>query len=157
MKVSIEEIKHIAELGVLKTIPNFLTEPLKVGRLKGIFLEIEIIINTEIIKISKRNPHFYRDNKEAITYYLNEFGKKAKWIGNETHVASVISFCLVCLETSKFKYPNKLFALLNKATDYYERVGNIEHKDLYNAEDFVNIWETIEDYQVNRLSSKEEK
>lgn len=146
MRASLDEIKHVAELGVLKTIPDFLQEPLKPGRLKKAFLEIDILINQELKKIVQKNPNFYHDNKSAIAYYLDQFGKEANWIGNETHVASVVSFCLAFLENSKYKYPDKLFALLNKIVDYYERRGNIKSEDLYNAENFINVWENIPNY-----------
>jgi hypothetical protein len=96
--------------------------------------------------VYNKNPDFYKDNKTAIAYYLDAFGKKANWIGKETHVASVVSFCLAFLESSTYKYPDKLFESLNKVIDYYERAGHIDTEDLTNAEGFQNVWETIEDY-----------
>jgi Asp-tRNA(Asn)/Glu-tRNA(Gln) amidotransferase C subunit len=146
MKISNEEIKHIAELGILKTIPDFLTKPLHPGRLKKAFMEVDYLVNKELKIIYSRNPNVYADNKNAIAYYLDAFGKAANWIGNETHVASVVSFCLAFLETSNFSYPDKLFDSLNKIIDYYERAGNIDTEDLINAEGFQNVWETIPEY-----------
>ena len=146
MRASNQEIKFVAELGILKTIPDFLTQPLKPGRLRAAFVEVEHYVDMELTKIYSRNKTFFQDNKKAITYYLDEFGKKAKWIGNETHVGSVISFCLAFLETSQYKYPDKLFESLNKIIAYYERAGYINTDDLVNAENFQNVWTTIEDY-----------
>ena len=147
MKISNHEVKHIAELGILKTIPDFLVKPLKPGRLKGAFVAVEFLINKELQKIYSKNPNVYRDSKDAIAYYLDEFGKQANWIGNETHVGSVISFCLAFLENSNFSYPEKLFKNLNKIVDYYERAGHLQNDDLVNAENFQNVWITISDYE----------
>jgi hypothetical protein len=149
MRSTHKELKFVAELGILKTIPDFLEEPLKPGRLKRIFIEIDSLINIELKKIVRKNPTFYKDNKSALAYYLNQFGKEANWIGKGTHVASVISFCLAFLEVSNYKYPDKLFELLNDAVDYFERVGNIEQDDLFNAENFINVWTNIPDYEWN--------
>jgi hypothetical protein len=149
MKSTNSELKFVAELGILKTIPDFLEKPLKPGRLKRLFIEIDSLINIELRKIVKRNPTFYKDNKSALAYYLDQFGKEANWIGKESHVASVISFCLAFLEVSNYKYPDKLFELLNDVVDYFERVGNIEQDDLFNAENFINVWTNIPDYEWN--------
>lgn len=146
MKISNEEIKHIAELGILKTIPDFLVEPLKPGRLKSAFLEVEYLVNKELQFFYFGNPNVYEDNKEAITYYLDAFGKAANWIGEETHVGAVVSFCLAFLETSHYNYPGELFDSLNKIVDYFERAGHIATEDFINAEGFQNVWETIPDY-----------
>jgi hypothetical protein len=146
MRISNEQAKHIAELGILKTIPDFLAQPLHPGRLKKAFLEIEYLVGKELQKIYKNNPNVYADNKEALSYYLDEFGKQAEWIGNETHVGSVVSFCLAFLETSNYSYPDKLFDSLNKIVDYYERDGYIDTDDLINAENFHNVWENVKDY-----------
>lgn len=146
MKATNKQIKFVTELGILKTIPDFLVEPLKPGRLRKAFMEIDYLIGVELRKIYQKDPNFFPDNKSAIAYYLHEFGKKANWIDNETHVASVVSFCLAFLETSEYKYSEKLFENLNKIVDYYERAGFISYKDLTNAEDFENIWKNIPDY-----------
>lgn len=146
MKATTKQIRYVTELGILKTIPDFLVEPLKPGRLRNAFMEVEYLVDKELKKIYQKDPNFFPDNKNAIAYYLEEFGQKAKWIGNETHVASVVSFCLAFLETSEYNYPDKLFESLNKIIDYYERAGYINTDDLINAEGFQNVWETIEDY-----------
>jgi hypothetical protein len=146
MKANNKQIKFVVELGILKTIQDHLKEPLKPGRLRSAFFEVEHLVGIELTKIYQKDPNFFPDNKSAIAYYLHEFGKKANWIDNETHVASVVSFCLAFLETSEYKYPEKLFENLNKIVDYYERAGFISYKDLTNAEDFENIWKNIPDY-----------
>jgi len=144
-----EELKFVAEIGILKTIPDFLKEPPKEGRLKRIFTEIDFILNKILQKKVRKNPNYYKDNVKGLAYYLDKFGHEAKWIGEETHVASVISFCLVFLEQSQEKYPEKLFTLLNELIDYYERVGHIKFEDFKIAEDFAEVWQNIPAYKEN--------
>jgi hypothetical protein len=146
MKATDKKIRYVTELGILKTIPDFLVEPLKPGRLRNAFLEVEYLVDKELKAIYQIDPDFFPDNKNAIAYYLEEFGQKAQWIGKETHVASVVSFCLAFLETSEYNYPDKLFESLNKIIDYFERAGNIQPEDLYNAENFENVWKSIKKY-----------
>lgn len=145
MKAPKEDIIKAAEMGILRTLENFLAEPLKPGRLKKRFLFIRMIVDAELAKLFKKDKNFYVDNKEEITTYLNLLSDAVHWEKNETHIGSVISFCLSFLERSETKYPSELYQYLNDIIDYYERAGNLIFKDMFNGAEFDEHWKKIKE------------
>lgn len=145
MKANDKLLKKAAELGILRSMPDFLKEPLKPGRLKRLFMEIGFIVDVELRKIYNQNPNFFKDNKDELIHYLDKFGRITCW-GNDksyVHVASVVAFCLAFLEGTKSNYNPKLVPLLVKALDYYERQGNLNYSDLWTGDMFNKKWDAL--------------
>ena len=143
MKADDITLKKAAELGILRSMPDFLQEQLKPGRLKRRFMEIGIIIDGELRKIYNYNPTFFTDNKQELTVYLERFGKVTEW-GDEkknVHIASVVAFCLAFLEVSKSNFNPKLIELLTDILDYYERADKLKYSDLWDGAIFSDKWE----------------
>jgi hypothetical protein len=145
MKATHDELVHAAELGIMRSIPDFLEHDLKPGRLKRLFLEIGMIVDGELRKIYHTNTTFFEDNKEELAEVLEQFGKITVWgeDKNEVHVSSVIAFCLAILEHTKSKYTPKLIELFVDVLDYYERVQDLDHKDLWEGEQFEKSWSSL--------------
>ena len=109
MKASHETLIKASELGILRSIPDFLAGPLKPGRLAKRFMEIGVLVDAELRKIYKIDPNFFNDNKEECTVYLDKFSEimgVSKANRKEIHAGSVVAFCLMFLEESKSKYPD---------------------------------------------------
>lgn len=140
-------IKKAAELGILRSLQDFLAEPLKPGRLKRRFLEIEMMIDLELKKVFQSDPNFFIDNRGEITAYLNRynmiggFQDKTK---NEIHIASVIAFCIAFVDNSETKYPKKLSQYLGEIIDYYERGDNVNYTDMWKGDKFHKLWEELD-------------
>ena len=143
MKASHELLVKISELGIIKSIPNFLSEPLKPGRLYGLFVEVSFIADTELKKVYKNDANFFYDNKEEISAYLEKFSKimnpgaKEK---KDIHAASVVCFCLGFLKDTKTIYPDKLVTCLENILDYFERVGDKDYDDFLEGKSFWEEW-----------------
>jgi len=145
MKASKKDIIKASELGILRSLPDFLIEPLKPGRLKRKFMEVALIVDSELRKIYQNNNSFFTDNKEELAKHLTKFGEITEW-GNSKdgiHIASVVSFCLAFLEVSESKFTPKLIEYLTDIMDYYERAGNLNHDDMWTGQKLNNRWNEI--------------
>lgn len=144
MKADTALIRKASELGILRSLPDFLLEPLKPGRLKRYFNEVGIIIDSELQKIYRQNPNFFIDNKQELADYLDNFGRIVTWKKEVTHVGSVVAFCLAFLEDSTSTYPDKLYGSLMTILDYFERADNIKYSDFWKGGVFHEKWEALE-------------
>ena len=146
MKANHDLLIKLAELGILRSMPDFLEEPLKPGRLRARFMEISFIVDNELKNVFINDPDVYKDNLLEIAAYLEKFGKIMN-VGNlekkDIHVASVVCFCMSFLEDTKTKYPEKLSEYLKDIIDYYDRVDNIKHDDFVSGRSFHEKWEKL--------------
>ncbi|RLD85279.1 MAG: hypothetical protein DRJ07_03335 [Bacteroidetes bacterium] len=145
MKATKPQLMKAAELGILRSIEDFLLEPLKPGRLKRKFMEVSLIIDGELRNIYRNNESFFTDNKDELAELLTEFGKISEW-GNSKegiHVTSVVSFCLAFLEVSKSKYTPKLIEHLTEILSYYERANNLNFEDMWTGKMINEKWDNL--------------
>lgn len=147
MKAEKQVIFKAAELGILRSLPDLLLEPLKPGRLKNRFTKVQEIMDTELRKIYKINPSFFTDNKSEVEKYLDKLGVLMKEIDPKPHIAVMISFCLAFLERSNSKYPEKVYQYLNDIWEYYENDKNTElYQNIeWNAEKFIDGWNSLKE------------
>lgn len=146
MKADNDLLMQLAELGILRSMPDFLAEPLKPGRLRTRFMEIGFIVDDKLKQIFKTDKDIYIDNIQEITAYLEKFGKIMNpddIAKKDIHVASVVCFCMSFLETTKSVYPPKLYEYLKDIIDYYERANNIVYGDFLKGSTFYKEWEKI--------------
>lgn len=143
MKATHKRLMNATELGILRSIPDFIADEVKEGRLKNRFTIIISIVDEELKKLYSYDPHFFTDNYPELTVYAKKFGFimgiKAK-SKEDIHVASIIGFCLHFLEDSKSTYPKKLYESLQDILDYYERSNNISYTDLWKGTSFYDKW-----------------
>jgi len=147
MKADHETLMKASELGIMRSLGDFLAVPLKPGRLKRRFMEVEMIVDRELKKMYAQNQNLYTDNLQEMTIYLEKFGRimgfgdvKKK---TDIHIASVVSFCLCFLENTKSNYPDKLYEYLNDILDYYQRADNMEFKDFTLGVNFHDEWDKL--------------
>jgi len=146
MKADHELLMKLAELGIMKSMPDFLGEPLKPGRLRGRFMEIEFFVDSTLQKIFANDPNIFVDNKQEMTIYLEKFGKilNTDDIAKEDiHIASVVCFCMSFLEDTKSVYSPKLLIYLQDILDYYERKDNMKYGDFMKGRTFHEEWEKL--------------
>ena len=146
MKANHEVLIKAAELGIMRSMPDFLASPLQVGRLRNKFEQVGMIVDFELRKLYAQDEHFFRDNKEEIGAYLNKFGMI---MGNNAqerskiHIVSVVGFCLMFLEESKSTYPEKLFEHLKDILDYFEREKEVNYSDFWKGKNFYDEWSLL--------------
>jgi len=147
MKADHKTLMKAAELGIMRSLPDFLAVKPKMGRLRRRFEEVGMIVDFELKKMYSQNNHLFTDNKDEMAVYLEKFGK-IMGFGNvkkktDIHVASIISFCLCFLENTQSNYPAKLSVYLQDMLDYYERADNMKYSDFTVGVNFNAEWEKL--------------
>jgi len=147
LKAEHELLIKASELGIMRSLPDFLEVKPKIGRLRTRFEMVGMIVDQELKKVYADNPMFFTDNQKELGVYLEKFGiimgfgdVKKK---TDIHIASVVSFCLCFLENTKSNYPKKLYENLNDILDYYQRADNMEYKDFTIGVNFSIEWEKL--------------
>ncbi|MCP4374053.1 MAG: hypothetical protein GY797_39000 [Deltaproteobacteria bacterium] len=147
MKANHELLVKAAELGILRSMPDFLEVKPGPGRLRRRYEEVGMIVDQELKKIYVGDPNFYSDNKAEMAVYLEKFGMIIGFgdvkSNVDIHIASIVSFCLCFLEETKSKYPKKLYEYLNDILDYYQRADKMEFKDFTMGVNFNDEWEKL--------------
>lgn len=145
MKASKADIIRAAELGILRSMPDFLVDSLKPGKLKRLFMQVGLIVDGELHQIYRNNNDFFTDNKQELSVQLERFGSASEWGNNKDgiHISSVVSFCLAFLEVSESLYTSKLVELLTDILDYYERAGNLNYEDMWTGQKLNDRWNEI--------------
>lgn len=146
MKAEKDQIIKAARLGILRSMPDFLEKPLKVGRLRTKFETISLLVDGELGKLKKFNRDFFIDNKKEIEECLAKFGAVAGWTcpKEEIHVASVAAFCMAMLEDINNRtYVKKILENLKDIVNYYDRVDNISYSDMWKGNKFQHIWNNL--------------
>jgi len=145
LKASKADIIRAAELGILRSMPDFLVDSLKPGKLKRLFMQVGLIVDGELHQIYRNNNDFFTDNKQELSVQLERFGSASEWGNNKDgiHISSVVSFCLAFLEVSESLYTSKLVELLTDILDYYERAGNLNYEDMWTGQKLNDRWNEI--------------
>jgi len=146
-----------SELGILRSMESFLAEPLKPGRLKRLFMNVSLLVDSELASILKSNPDFFLQNKPQLTEYLKTFDFILNITKNkeDIHIASIVAFCLSFIEDTPSKYSSKLLHNLKEILDYYERVGNLNYSDLWTGTKFYDEWNAVhKNYSKNKRGTE---
>jgi hypothetical protein len=146
MKASHNTLIKLAELGILKSLQSFLTEPLKPGRLRTKLQAIDFFVSNQLDLIYARNPNIFIQNKEEIAAYLEKFNlimHKNILERKDIHIVSVVLFCISFLKETKTQYPKELVENLNDIVDYYTRQDNIIYVNFMMGRNFTEEWEKL--------------
>jgi len=135
-----------AELGIISSLQSYLSEPLKPGRLKRLFMEVTLMADFELKTLNSKNPNFFIDNRTECAIYLEKMGLIIN-IGDlkkeQIHIALIVSFCVFFLKTTESKYSPNLLNCLNDIYDYYIRGGVQAYGILWQDRNFNDEWEKL--------------
>jgi hypothetical protein len=146
MKASHSQLVKLAELGILKSLQSFLTEPLKPGRLRTKLQDIDFFVTNQLNLMYAKDPNIFIQNKKEIAAYLEKFnnimhgnklGKKERY-----HITTIVHFCLSFLKETKTIYPKELTQNLESIIDYYSRTGFVD-VDLMVNRNFNEEWSKL--------------
>ena len=143
-----KNIKRMAELGIIRSLPDSVRAPMKKGRLFNLYTKLIELVDIELNKLDKKlgSPTgFYKTYRSQIKRLYDEFGKLTRWVGGVEPV-SVISFAAEFLEQSEVKYPKELYNHLREIVDYYERGGVAAEKDLWEGGEAFKVWKSLPAY-----------
>jgi len=134
-----ENLKHITELGLIRSIPDLMVGELETGRLKNLMARLQAAVDIELgklaVTLSTRDAH-------KIKSILDEFEIVAKF-GKQKHVGTLVSFCLAFIEKSDRDFDDHIVEVLNLICDYYERVGDLHVASSWSGDLASERWDSI--------------
>lgn len=134
-----EDLKHVTELALIRSIPDLMTSKLKNGRLKNLMLRLQAAVDIDLGKLcGKIGP----TDIKKIEFILENFKSVAKF-GKQKHVGTLVSFCLSLIEKSDREFNEKIVETLNLICDYYERVGDLHVASMWSGDLASERWESI--------------
>jgi len=132
-------INHLAELALIRALPDAIIPQTKPGRLKGKCINLIKVVDKEFSKVPLLNDDEYEEIKQKMI----AFGKQTGWEGQQRHIVTLTSFLLTMIEESKFKYHAKITDNLNDIFDYFERAKDAKPL-CFLAGDIANMkWKKI--------------
>jgi hypothetical protein len=144
-------IIKMAELGVLRSLPDMLDKNLKPGRLRSRYVEVSLIVDEQlkgIYEFYNYSSAFFKDNRELIAEYLNMLGDITGWKQKPTDIAEVVAFCVAMVERApKNRYPDALLKNLTEVLEYYERGDGVSYANLYNGDKFESKWNRLKELE----------
>ena len=134
-----EDLKHVTELALIRSIPDLMVGELKPGRLKNLMNTLQAAVD---IDLSKLVITLSITDGKKIESILEQFKTVAKF-GKQKHVGTLVSFCLALIEKSDKKFNDKIVELLNLICEYYERVGDLHVASMWSGDLASERWNAI--------------
>jgi hypothetical protein len=101
--------KHLAELALIRAIPDLTIGELKPSRVKGLFLRLQKHVDKDL----QRLPRPSEKDLDDIWNIVETFGQQTGWLQQKKHTGTLISFCLGIVETSDFDFCPGVIKTLN--------------------------------------------
>ena len=134
-----QELKHVTELALIRSIPDLMVGELKPGRLKNLMSTLQSAVDIDLGKLCRAiNP----SDIAKIQDILEQFKHVAKF-GKQKHVGTIVSFCLSLIERSDEDFDDKIVKMLNLIADYYERVDDLHVASMWSGDLASERWESI--------------
>lgn len=115
-----KRIDHIADLALIRALPEFMAGKLKEGRLKN---KSNLLIKAVDQDLKRLGP-ISDFELEMVRLKMIEFGKRTGWQKKEKHLATLLSFLLAMVEDSSFYFNPKILENLNHMFDYFDNAGD---------------------------------
>jgi len=133
------DLKHITELGLIRSIPDLMVGKMKPGRLKNLMARLQAAVDIDLGKIAMT---LSTSDAYKIKDILDNFEHVSRF-GKQKHVGTMVSFCLAFIEKSDREFNEKIIETLNQICDYYERVGDLHVASMWSGDLACDKWENI--------------
>jgi hypothetical protein len=117
-----KQLRTVAELGLIRSIPDNTKSPEKNGRLKGLYKKLQKAVDQKLQTLPR--PTFAEVNRIEGIYLA--FGKATGWEKKTRHIGTLASFCLGDgVLVSNKDYSPKINSILMDIVDYFDRANKI--------------------------------
>ena len=149
-----EDVKKLAELGILRALPKLKLENIEGGRLLGRMMKLEKVTTQEIRGI-KNSQKLFLMHKPIILELLETFQSMSGWLDPNIHLVGGACFCLKLVQESKFEYSPMIEGTLVDIIEYYGREGIVpDEKDEERFKWVSEAWNAIEIAPSGRVISE---
>jgi hypothetical protein len=130
------DIKHLAELALIRAIPDLVVGGLKKGRLKSLMTRLQKAVDLDLAKL--RQPT--QQDLDLIWEVVDTFRRESGWGKKHHHPATIACFCLAIIDRSDRRFNTRIIAMLNEISEYYDRVGDLRRPSLWAADLACRKW-----------------
>jgi len=107
----------LAELALIRAIPDMSVVDLKNGRLKGLYTRLVKAVDKDLQSITKATRQDLTECRKLVFGFLKLTG----WDGNTKHIFTLLSFCSLMLEESQFRYNPNIQNVINELFGFIEQ------------------------------------
>jgi hypothetical protein len=130
------DLKHMAELALIRAIPDLIVGGLGRGRLKSLMSRLQKAVDLDLEKM--RRPK--KRDLDNIWEIVETFRKQSGWDKKGHHPGTLVCFCLALIDRSDRKFNPRILTLLNDISDYYDRAGDLHRPSLWAADLACKRW-----------------
>lgn len=130
--------RKLTELSLIYGIP-IITQAKENSRLAGLQRKLQKLVMPDLLTISDL------DEEEAtiVDTHIEDWLKKIGWWKNQTHVGSLISFCLDMIEHSPFRYNPMIEKTLCKIAEHLENGKELHQQSMIEGKNIAESWQKI--------------
>ncbi len=131
--------KHLAELALIRAIPDLTIGELKPSRIKGLFLRLQKYVDKDL----QRLPCPSQKDLDGIWDIVETFGHQTGWLQQKKHTGTLISFCLGIVETSGFDFNAGIVKTLNDLINHFENGNDLKVQSCWAGSLAAEKWEDL--------------
>lgn len=126
----------MAELALIRAIPDLIVGGLERGRLKSIMARLQKSVDLDLAKM--RRPS--KKDTDWIWEIVDTFRRQSGWGKRHHHPGTLVCFCLAIIDRSGRKFNPKILNLLNDISEYYDRAGDLHRPSMWAADLACKRW-----------------
>jgi hypothetical protein len=130
------DLKHLAELALIRAIPDLIVGGLERGRLKSLMTRLQKAVDLDLAKM--RRPT--KKDLDQVWEIVDTFRQQSGWDKKHHHPGTLVCFCLAVIDGSDRKINPRIIDALNQITDYYDRAGDLHPPSLWAADLACRKW-----------------
>ncbi len=136
--VTKKQIK-LAELSLIRAIPDMSVVDLKNGRLKGLYARLTKAVDKDLKDITKATRQDLAGCRKLVFGFLKLTG----WEDNHKHIFTLLSFCSLMLEESQFRYNPNIQTVINELFGFIEQREKVKPICCWAGANAVDKWNII--------------
>ena len=140
IKITNNNLKKLAELALIRAIPDLTIGKLKPSRTKGLFTKLQKYVDKDLIKINVT-----QDTINKLEVIINKFGDSTGWFKQTKHTGTLVSFCLGILERTSFDFHPGILRTLVEIIDHFENGNDFPDAASWAGDIAVEKWECLFD------------
>ena len=132
------ERQKLAELSLIYGIP-IIMQAKENSRLAGLQRKLQKQVMPDLMTL----PTMGDEQAVFIDDRIEAWLKKIGWWYNETHISTLVSFCMDIIEESPFKYNPQIMDTLIKIAEHLDNGKEFKHPKMEDRDALLDTWKTV--------------
>lgn len=140
-----ERIIRVTELALIRSLPEFINDKIKGGRLKNKCSELINAVDMDL----RKTPYVTHAEMEKARGLMDRWAKETGWYEKQKHITTLVSFLLAMIEDSPFTFNDQIVKSLNEIFDYFERNKDVKTICMFAGGLANQKWRAISEQKLN--------